>query len=71
MNALVGFTAIRERSIELDRSFIRRAREASRHELLLMRRAHQNFGCEPVDFGGGQVFDCWKCEVLARQEGRR
>lgn len=65
MNALVGFHAIEQRSRDLDLSFIRRAREASRHELILMRRAHLNLGCE--DYYG----ECWKCACLARAEGKR
>lgn len=64
MNARI---LVESRSAELDRSFIRRARSASRHELLLMKRAHASLGCCPV-FG---QYECWKCAALKRQDGRR
>jgi hypothetical protein len=67
MNALVGFTAIRERSIELDRGFLRRLREASLHQIRMMRAAHATLGCQPV-FG---TFACWRCRALDRAEGKR
>ncbi len=67
MNALVNFPTIEHRSRELDLSFLRRVREASLHQLRLMRQAHLRLGCVPV-FG---EFACWRCAAISRQEGRR
>lgn len=63
MNAHITVTPFHE----LDRSFIRRAQQASNWELRLMLRAHLNLGqCEDL-YGGG----CWRCALLRRNGAKK
>jgi len=54
-----------DRARFLDSSFLRRVREASHYELVLMQRAHVSLGCE--NYYGR----CWKCAAIARGFGSR
>lgn len=69
MNARIvtGHAAIESRARELDLSFIRRVREASRHELRLIKRAHLMVGCDFVF--GSEDFGCWKCALIGKHGG--
>lgn len=62
----IGHLAIQSRAATLDASFIRRVREASLHELRLLKRAHLNMGQCGDLYGGG----CWRCAAIRRAEGK-